>query len=152
QASKPGSPTTMRITCTPPWATSCLSRCTGLLHPPQHSVRGRLRKGSIRELRAFVKGLLKNAPAVRAGLSFIWSNGPTEGFVHCLKLLKRQAYGRARVDFLRHRVLATSSGGVAKSLARRAVAVCEELSARALRKTLGEGKGQAKALWRGNAG
>ena len=66
-----------------------------------------------RELRGFAKGLLKDEAAVRAGLSLIWSNGPTEGFIHRLKLLKRQAYGRAGVDFLRHRMLATSSREVA---------------------------------------
>jgi transposase len=33
----------------------------------------------VKELRAFVKGLLKDEAAVRAGLSLIWSNGPTEG-------------------------------------------------------------------------
>jgi transposase len=60
----------------------------------------------VKELRAFVKGLLKDEAAVRAGLSLIWSNGPTEGFIHRLKLLKRHAYGRAGVDFLRHRILA----------------------------------------------
>jgi transposase len=63
----------------------------------------------VKELRAFVKGLLKDAAAVRAGLSLVWSNGPTEGFIHRLKLLKRQAYGRAGVDFLRHRLLAPSA-------------------------------------------
>jgi transposase len=64
----------------------------------------------VKELRAFVKGLLKDAAAVRAGLSLVWSNGPTEGFIHRLKLLKRQAYGRAGVDFLRHRILAPAAG------------------------------------------
>jgi transposase len=63
----------------------------------------------VMELRAFVKGLLKDEAAVRAGLSLVWSNGPTEGFIHRLKLLKRQAYGRAGVDFLRHRLLAPSA-------------------------------------------
>jgi transposase len=63
----------------------------------------------VKELRAFVTGLLKDAAAVRAGLSLVWSNGPTEGFVHRLKLLKRQAYGRAGVAFLRQRILATPS-------------------------------------------
>jgi transposase len=53
--------------------------------------------------------LLKDEAAVRAGLSLVWSNGPTEGFIHRLKLLKRQAYGRAGVDFLRHRLLAPSA-------------------------------------------
>lgn len=60
----------------------------------------------VKELRSFVTGLLKDAAAIRAGLSVVWSNGPTEGFIHRLKLLKRQAYGRAGVDFLRHRMLA----------------------------------------------
>jgi transposase len=67
----------------------------------------------VKELRAFVKGLLKDEAAVRAGLSLVWSNRPTEGFIHRLKLLKRQAYGRAGVDFLRHRVLAPSAGTAA---------------------------------------
>jgi transposase len=63
----------------------------------------------IQELRGFAKRLLKDGAAVRAGLSLTWSNGPTEGFVHRLKLLKRQAYGRAGVDFLRHCMLTTFS-------------------------------------------
>jgi transposase len=67
----------------------------------------------VQELRAFVKGLLKDAAAVRAGLSLVWSNGPTEGFIHRLKLLKRQAYGQAGVDFLRHRILRPSAGAAA---------------------------------------
>jgi transposase len=69
-----------------------------------------VQQNGVKELRAFAKGLLKDAAAVRAGLSLIWSNGPTEGFIHRLKLLKRQAYGRAGVDFLRHRILASSVG------------------------------------------
>jgi len=35
-----------------------------------------------------------------------WSNGPVEGHVHRLKLLKRQGYGRASLRLLRRRVLA----------------------------------------------
>ncbi len=34
-----------------------------------------------------------------------WSQGPIEGQVNRLKLLKRQMYGRAKVDLLRQRVL-----------------------------------------------
>jgi transposase len=67
----------------------------------------------VKELRAFAKGLLKDEGAVRAGLSLVWSNGPTEGFIHRLKLLKRQAYGRAGIDFLRHRILTPSVGAAA---------------------------------------
>jgi transposase len=72
-----------------------------------------VQQSGVKELRAFAKGLLKDAVAVRAGLSLVWSNGPTEGFIHRLKLIKRQAYGRAGVDFLRHRILAPSVGAAA---------------------------------------
>jgi transposase len=67
----------------------------------------------VTELRGFVRGLLKEDTAVRAGVSLVWSNGPTEGFLHRLQLIKRQAYGRAGVDFLRHRILAPSVGAAA---------------------------------------
>ncbi|MDP9373531.1 MAG: ISL3 family transposase, partial [Chloroflexota bacterium] len=56
-------------------------------------------------LRRFATGLRGDLDAVRAGLTEPWSNGPTEGFVHKLKLLKRQGYGRADFDLLRQRVL-----------------------------------------------
>ena len=67
----------------------------------------------VKELRRFVQGLLKDEAAVRAGLSLVWSNGPTEGFIHRLQLIKRQADGRAGVDCLRHRILAPSAGAAA---------------------------------------
>jgi transposase len=53
----------------------------------------------------FVMGLKQDQPAVRAALSYSWSNGPTEGHVNRLKCLKRQMYGRAKDDLLRKRVL-----------------------------------------------
>jgi len=55
-------------------------------------------------LRRFAAGLRADLEAVRAGLTENWSNGPTEGFVHKLKLVKRQAYGRAGFAVLRQRV------------------------------------------------
>jgi len=57
-------------------------------------------------MRRFAAGLRKDLPAVRAGLTEEWSNGPVEGFVHKLKLLKRQGYGRAGFELLRARMLA----------------------------------------------
>ena len=57
-------------------------------------------------MRRFAAGLRKDLAAVRAGLTERWSNGPVEGFVHKLKLLKRQGYGRANFDLLRIRMLA----------------------------------------------
>ena len=56
-------------------------------------------------LRRFAKGLRNDLAAVRAGLTERWSNGPTEGFVHKLKLVKRQAYGRAGFAVLCQRVV-----------------------------------------------
>jgi transposase len=69
-----------------------------------------MQQSGVKELRGLVQGLRKDEVAVCAGLALIWSNGPTEGFIHRLKSLKRQAYGRAGVDFLRHRIVAPSAG------------------------------------------
>jgi len=62
----------------------------------------------IAELRGFVQSLKKDYEAVKAGLTLGWSQGPVEGHVHRLKLLKRQAYGRASFQTLRKRVLRCS--------------------------------------------
>lgn len=53
-----------------------------------------------------MQDLKKDLSAVREGLTERWSNAPVEGFVHELKLVKRQGYGRASCDLLRARVLA----------------------------------------------
>ena len=42
---------------------------------------------------------------MRAGITLPWSNGPVEGAVTRLKLLKRAGNGRAKFDLLRARVL-----------------------------------------------
>ena len=57
-------------------------------------------------MRSFAVGLRKDLEAVRAGLTEKYSNGCVEGFIHKLKLLKRQGYGRARFELLRARMLA----------------------------------------------
>jgi len=59
----------------------------------------------VSELRSFAQSLRKDYEAVKAGLTLCWSNGQVEGQVHRLKLLKRQAYGRASFETLRKRVL-----------------------------------------------
>lgn len=56
-------------------------------------------------LAAFARGLRKDQPAVAAALSLPWSNGQTEGHITRLKLLKRQMFGRAKLDLLRARLL-----------------------------------------------
>ena len=57
-------------------------------------------------LQNFALGLRKDLDAVRAELTEEWSNGCVERFVHKLKLLKRQGYGRAGFELLRARMLA----------------------------------------------
>ena len=53
----------------------------------------------------FVTGVQQDKDAVFAGLSLPWSNGPLEGNVNRLKLIKRSMYGRAEIDLLKLRVL-----------------------------------------------
>jgi len=57
------------------------------------------------ELRQLARGLARDQAAVRAALQLPYSNGPVEGQVTRLKLLKRQMYGRAKLPLLRCRFL-----------------------------------------------
>jgi hypothetical protein len=54
---------------------------------------------------SFVTGVQQDKDAVLAGLTLEWSNGPLEGNVNRLKLIKRSMYGRAEIDRLKLRVL-----------------------------------------------
>ena len=59
----------------------------------------------IPELQRFAAGLQADLSAVRAAFSSPWSSGQVEGQINRLKYLKRQMYGRAKLDLLRIRVL-----------------------------------------------
>jgi hypothetical protein len=63
-------------------------------------------RAGTRERRRCAAGLRRDLDAVRAGLTEQCSSGPVEGFVHKLKALKRQGYGRAGGDLPQARVLA----------------------------------------------
>jgi len=56
-------------------------------------------------LHRFAAQLQRDEAAVQAALKLPWSTGPVEGHIHRLKLIKRQMYGRAKLDLLRIRVL-----------------------------------------------
>jgi len=62
-------------------------------------------RSEIPEFVTFANGLTADLLAVRAALSHKWSQGQVEGQVHRLKLIKRQMYGRGKLDLLRARVL-----------------------------------------------
>ena len=62
-------------------------------------------RSGVAEFRSFANGITSDFQAVRAALEHEWSNGQVEGQVHRLKLIKRQMYGRGKLDLLRARVL-----------------------------------------------
>jgi transposase len=63
------------------------------------------RESGIKELGSFVAGIERDYDAVRAGLTFPWSQGPVEGTVNKIKTHKRLMYGRASFPLLRQKLL-----------------------------------------------
>ncbi len=61
--------------------------------------------GTIVLLRRFAKRLSADYEAIRAAVTLGWSNGPVEGQINRLKMLKRTMYGRAGLDLLGRRFL-----------------------------------------------
>jgi transposase len=55
--------------------------------------------------RRFAKGLRADMAAVQAAVTLPWSQGPIEGHITRLKRLKRQMFGRAKLDLLARRFL-----------------------------------------------
>lgn len=62
-------------------------------------------QSGVPELRAFVVKLRQDLPAVQAAVVSRYSQGPVEGHIHRLKLLKRSMYGRGNFALLKQRVL-----------------------------------------------
>jgi transposase len=54
---------------------------------------------------SFANGVVRDKAAVSAAISSPWSNGQTEGQITKLKLVKRQMYGRGKIDLLEARVV-----------------------------------------------
>ncbi|MEO0968458.1 MAG: ISL3 family transposase [Cyanobacteria bacterium J06639_18] len=59
-------------------------------------------------LKNFAQSLNEDYQAVKAGVTLPTSNGPVEGHINRLKMLKRQMYGRAGIDLLERRFLLAS--------------------------------------------
>jgi transposase len=57
-------------------------------------------------LASFAAGIRADRKAVAAAITEPWSNGQTEGQITRLKLVKRQMYGRAKLDLLAARPIA----------------------------------------------
>jgi transposase len=58
--------------------------------------------------RRFAKGLRADFVAVQAAVTLPWSQGPIEGHINRLKMVKRQMFGRAGLDLLARRFLLTA--------------------------------------------
>jgi transposase len=69
---------------------------------------GRAAVSASGSVQSFAETLRTEAAAVQTALSTSWSNGPVEGQVNRLKLIKRSMYGRAGLPLLRARVCAKS--------------------------------------------
>jgi transposase len=54
---------------------------------------------------SFASGVGKDEAAVLAAIASPWSNGQTEGQITRLKLVRRQLYGRGKIDLLRARLI-----------------------------------------------
>lgn len=50
---------------------------------------------------SFAIGDAKDEATVRAAITLPWSNGQTEGQITRLKLVRRQMYGRGKIDLLK---------------------------------------------------
>src|SRR5712691_8684083 len=66
-------------------------------------------------LQRFAKGLHDDYEAVKAGVTLPWSNGPVEGHINRLKMLKRQMFGRARLDLLSRSFVGAPRDGPAQA-------------------------------------
>jgi transposase len=54
---------------------------------------------------SFANGVRRDEAAVRAAIELPWSNAQTEGQITRLKLVKRQMYGRGKIDLLQARLI-----------------------------------------------
>ena len=75
---------------------------------------------ALEALRRFASGLRDDYAAVKAGVTLPWSSGPVEGHINRLKMLKRQMFGRARLDLLSRRFVRAPDEGQAPAALSRA--------------------------------
>jgi len=73
-------------------------KCPGELEPW-------IDKARVSLIASFANGIAKDKAAVLAAIASPWSNGQTEGQITKLKLVKRQMYGRGKIDLLEARLI-----------------------------------------------
>lgn len=65
---------------------------------------------------SFAAGVLRSRDAVSAAFSLPWSNGHTKGQITSFKLVKRQMYGRRKIDLLQARVIGAQQSAATPKL------------------------------------
>ena len=70
---------------------------------------------ALEAIRRFASGLCDDYVAVKAGVTLPWSSGPVEGHINRLKMLKRQMFGRARLDLLSRRFVRAPDEGLVQA-------------------------------------
>jgi transposase len=99
--------------------TPALTEAIGLAQEFTHHLRARRPEfladwiaraagSSLSAVRQLAKSFRRDAAAITAGLSLPWSTGPVEGHINRLKMVKRQMFGRAKVDLLASRLLSAA--------------------------------------------
>lgn len=90
-------------------ARSLLSRFQAMIRERKQSDLDTWIEAAARSLlSSFARGLLNDKAAVVSALMQPWSNGQTEGQITRLKLVKRQMFGRAKLDLLEARLIGAS--------------------------------------------
>src|SRR5207302_10937809 len=69
---------------------------------------------ALEAMQRFATGLRDDYAAVKASVTLPWSTSPVEGHINRLKMLKRQMFGRARLDLLSRRFLRAPRGDQAQ--------------------------------------
>jgi transposase len=82
----------------------------------------RATSSTLEALRRFATGLYEDYAAIKAGVTVPWSTSPVEGHINRLKMLKRQMFGRARLDLLSRRFVRAPCEGHPQASAQRAPA------------------------------
>jgi transposase len=75
---------------------------------------------TLEALRRFATGLSEDYEAIKAGVTLPWSTSPVEGHINRLKMLKRQMFGRARLDLLSRRFVRAPREGQTQAPGQRA--------------------------------
>ena len=86
-------------------ARTLLNRFHDMVRRKGHDLDGWIADATTSLMASFAAGIVNDRSAVSAAIANPWSNGQTEGHINKLKLVKRQMYGRAKIDLLEARLL-----------------------------------------------